>query len=244
MNVPCPCRRRRRRADRHVVRRWRSRCRAVAPAPAQDRRPSVCSTPDTTVTSHMWKQSRDAYKRRYAVELSISFVEGKIEWRKLYALHLSPGRLLETLWLQLVFIKSDRFTGGYHFKQRQFGKFYCIFARLEECRNRWKLTPGNIGTVTLQDGGPDQTMPRYYIITSRHGDSMLTSLTSRCFISTATTTLTRTNCAMSTKTTKKTGAMIGETQLSSSQSSMSSRQHSRSVSWNTSNWHNVMLLLE
>jgi len=53
--------------------------------------------------------------------------------------------------------------------------------------------------------------------------------TSRCFMRTATTTLTSTNCAISTKTTKKTGAMIWFTQQFRTQSADSS-QSSRSVS--------------
>ena len=45
---------------------------------------------------------------------------------------------------------------------------------------------------------------------------------SRCFINTATTTLTNTNCAIKTKTTKKSGAKYGDTQQFLRQSSPSS----------------------
>ena len=53
---------------------------------------------------------------------------------------------------------------------------------------------------------------------------------SRCFIKTATTTLTRTNWAIRTKTTKKSGAKYGETQQFRRQSSLSSHS-SLSVSF-------------
>lgn len=53
---------------------------------------------------------------------------------------------------------------------------------------------------------------------------------SRCFMSTATTTLTRTNWAMRTKITKKIGAMTVDTQQLRTQSASSS-QSSRSVSF-------------
>lgn len=54
-------------------------------------------------------------------------------------------------------------------------------------------------------------------------------LSSRCFISTATTTLTRTNCDISTKIMKKHGARIGSTQQFDSQRSVGS-QSSRNAS--------------
>ena len=55
-------------------------------------------------------------------------------------------------------------------------------------------------------------------------------VTSRCFISTATTTLTSTNCAINTKTTKNKGAMTVLTQQFVTHDSEGS-QSSRSASW-------------
>lgn len=67
------------------------------------------------------------------------------------------------------------------------------------------------------------------IIDIKHMKSGI-NLTSRCFIRTATTTFTNTNCAMRTNTTKKTGAIMGLTQQLRVQSS-SALQSSRNASW-------------